>query len=815
MVRRRARGDLSRLLLAATAVAWLAAAHSGPAAENRRPWTVYLAQDKHLDYNWCGSTTEIELRMAALVDYYLDSTGQGRTACWNLDSTLWDEVYRRHRGEAGSTRLREAIREGRIGYAGNYAVLLWGILDTETAIRTCYGMVPIEQATGVDPRTALVMENAGLTWGVANVLSECGFDFLGRGIYPLRAESYQRQRQPYPLFWWEAPNGQRILVHWDLYGDTKAWGGYAEGFRLSELAGVRPDAGRVQVVAESSDPGVFDKRCQYIRQTVARYEAYGGAYPISSILLLGTGHDGWICTGDLSAFVRRFNAASDGSIRMVDGRYQDFFEAAEKEIGDKGLEIPIQKGSFGICWEEWAAHLAGQSAQFREAQRLLRLAEAAQALEFMRGRGERRERDLIRHGFTELLKFAEHDFGGIDRRLAALSAAARAHAVTQALDIGRSLGPALPEPDVPSAAELQPEETAFPWRGGRVVFDPARCAIVSLAGANGRPWVEARSGRGLGELVATKYRSRATPQAVLPPAAGTPGQVNLQDLSCRRAGERVTIRADYECSGFQIRSRWLFHPSEPWIDVDYRLEGGWTDEPQSVEFAFPFALDAATYRYDAPGAILTAGPEASGGDDLPGANPELFAGVTFSAASGPDRSVLVIAPDTFLWRFAAADAPSAQIVSMPMMNLTGNDKQFGQGGQRQWTFRYRIVLGEGPFDPVKAVAEANRLAVPPFAWVPGQPDFLPEMRSLDLDFAGGPLLAFKVAEDDRRLILRFWNVRDKPVQGSLKLPSGWGKAQRCDALERQLGPLEAADGRLRFDAAARGFVTVALVREDH
>jgi len=43
------------------------------AAERDRQWTVYLAQDKHLDYNWCGSTTEIELRMAALLDYYLDA----------------------------------------------------------------------------------------------------------------------------------------------------------------------------------------------------------------------------------------------------------------------------------------------------------------------------------------------------------------------------------------------------------------------------------------------------------------------------------------------------------------------------------------------------------------------------------------------------------------------------------------------------------------------------------------------------------------------------------------------------------------------
>jgi len=780
-------------------------------AERQPEWTVYLAQDKHLDYNWCGSTTEIELRMAALLDYYL-SARQDQGVRWNLDCTLWDEVYRRHRGDAGAARLHEAIREGRIGYAGNYAVLLWGILDTETAIRACYGAMPMERATGVEARTALIMENPALTWGAANVLSECGFDFLGRGIYTLRAESYNHQREAFPLFWWEAPNGRRILVHWDLYHDTKTWGGYAEAFQLSALAGVRPDAGRVQVIGDSADPEVFEKRCDYIRQTVARYEAYGEAYPISSILLLGTGHDGWICTSDLSGFVRQFNAASGGSIRLVDARYQDFFEAAEKEIEQKHLQIPTLKGSFGICWEEWAAHLAGQTAEFREAERLLRLAEAADAVRFMEGRADKQQRDLIRHGFRELLKFAEHDFGGTDRRRAALSAGARAHAVTQALDIGRSLAPGLSETVRPNITDFVSENTTFAWRGGQVTFDPARCAVASITDTDDRQWVRPDAALLFGEFVPTRYQSRAKPDAVIPPTANASSPLHLNELVCRRAGHGVSIRADYERSGFQVRCDWTFHAAAPWIDVTYRLEGGWNDDPQSVEFAFPFDFDTGRYHYDAPGAILVAGSEQAGGDDLPGANPELYAGVTFSAVSDRDRSALVIAPDSFLFRFGASHA---QILSMPMMNLTGNDKQFGQGGQRRWMFRYRIVLQPNALDPVQAVSEASQFATPPYLQVPEHAPALPGLETLDIDFPGGPLLAFKVAEDGHRLILRFWNVTAKSVCGSLKLPDGWGSGERCDALERGLGTLEVIDGRIRFSAEAEGIATIALARDSH
>jgi len=777
---------------------------------------VYVCQDKHLDYNWCGSTTEIELRMAELVDYYLDAS-RNQDVRWNLDSTLWDEVYRRHRGEAGTHRLREAIREGRIGYAGNYAVLLWGILDTETAVRACYGAMPIEQASGVEARTALIMENPGVTWGAANILTECGVDFLGRGIYHLRAESYNRRRDPYPLFWWEASNGRRVLVRWDLYNDTRTWGGYAEAFQLSGLAGVRPDAGRVQTIDDSNDRTVFDKRCQYIHQTVARYEAYGDAYPISSILLLGTGHDGWICTSDLSRFIREFNAASDDAVRLVDARYQDFFEAAEKEIEQKDLEIPTLKGSFGSCWEEWAAHLAGLTSRFREAERLLRLAEAAYALEFMAGHADEQQRELIHHGFTELLKFAEHDFGGTNRLRAAQSAGARAHAVTLAMDIGRSLAPPSESARRFSDREFQPEKPEFDWRGGKVVFDPSRCAVTSLIGADGRAWVTSGAKRAFGEFLHTSYASRAKPDAVFPPIADTSGHVKLRELSCRRAGDEVRIRADYECSGFEIESQWLFHGTQPWIDVTYHLENGWTDAPQSVEFAFPFAFDSATYRYDAPGAILLAGPRRVGGDDLPGANPELFAGVTLSAVSDQQRTALVIAPDTLLWRFGpvwgAAAAPCAQIVSMPMMNLTGNDKQYGQGGQRRWVYRYRIVLQYHGFDPVRALVEANRFATPPYPQVSNEPPCLPGLTALDIDFPDGPLLAFKVGEDNRRLILRFWNVTDQPAEGSVKLPGGWTGAERCDALERKLDLLKVENGRVWFTARRHGFATVALFRE--
>ena len=85
------------------------------------------------------------------------------------------------------------------------------------------------------------------------------------------------------------------------------------------------------------------------------------------------------------------------------------------------------------------------------------------------------------------------------------------------------------------------------------------------------------------------------------------------------------------------------------------------------------------------------------------------------------------------------------------------------------------------------------------------------LAALEIDFPGGPLLAFKVAEDDRRLNIRFWNVSAEAVRGSLRMPSGWSSGESCDALERPESRLDVTpEGRVEFTAAPRGIRTLAL-----
>ncbi len=800
-----------------------------------RSWTIYLAQDKHLDYGWCGTETEVESRMAALVDGYLALAEAGR-ARWNLDCSLWLDAYRRQRGDQGAARLLNAIGQGLIGYGGQYNVMLWGLMGPELAVRALRGGREIESATGRPATVALVMENAGMPWGVANILAACGVRRLARGIFGLRAESYLHERAPYPLFWWVAPDGSRLLVHWPPYDSTRTWGGYAEASELLRLAGEGWDAFHTLHTGDRNTEEVYAARVAYIAATVARYEALGPNYPVSSILLLGTGWDNWTVTEDISRFIERYNAREPQGIRLVDARYDEFFDAIEAEVGERELVLPTFRGSYGICWEEWGAHVAGQLADLRRAERLVARAEARGALASIhaaneapaRPRAQRLNGGPIWEATRALLRFVEHDMGGCDLSTAAISVGDRAASTTRALDIATELGG--------SAAERKERQRSgaswrsladrealvrIPWCGGQAAVDPRRCAVVELVDGAGQTWLPPCNGAapGLGEFISTHYAGEGPFRQVLPPTL--PAEPDpMVDLVLRRDDDSgCELRIEGRRWGIAYTAWWHLHSEADLLDVTYHLRGGWDGAPQSVQVAFPLALDAPRYRYDSVGAILTAGRQSAGGDDLPGANPVLYALHTFAAAhqeaGAVPRGAVLVSPDAPLVLWGEVASPivgplPAGIVSMPMMNLTRNDHQFYQGGRSEWTFRYRLALERGAFDPLRALAYAQGAGDPPFLWLPGATPLNPAVEVLEIAFPGGPLLACKAADDGRGLVLRFWNVLDAPCRGSLRLPDGLTCAERCDALERPLGPLPVAAGRARFEAPGRGLVTVVL-----
>jgi hypothetical protein len=122
------------------------------------------------------------------------------------------------------------------------------------------------------------------------------------------------------------------------------------------------------------------------------------------------------------------------------------------------------------------------------------------------------------------------------------------------------------------------------------------------------------------------------------------------------------------------------------------------------------------------------------------------------------------------------------------------------------------TLLTGRCDLLQIVHEAQWYGVPPYLRLPGEEGVLPGLAALEVAFGGGPVVAFKVADDGKRLILRLWNVLDRPEQGTARLPEGCVRAEQCDALKRRIGDLGVERGRMVCTVSARGIGTVAFCR---
>lgn len=71
-------------------------------------------------------------------------------------------------------------------------------------------------------------------------------------------------------------------------------------------------------------------------------------------------------------------------------------------------------------------------------------------------------------------------------------------------------------------------------------------------------------------------------------------------------------------------------------------------------------------------------------------------------------------------------------------------------------------IGSHPGSP------GSQALIKPWKWYHNEE----ESAKINIDFSDGTLLAFKIVEDNQRLILRFWNVLNRATRGSLKPSPG-------------------------------------------
>ena len=727
-----------------------------------RRWTLYWLSTNHTDVGY----TDLQERCLEIHRQNLDAAlarlGRDPDYRWSAECALQIISYAENRDPRQVQALVQALRDGKIGFQALFANLLTGLLDHETAARMIWPAGLFARDNGLGFVSAQITDVPGQTLTFPMILAASGVRYLASGpnpdrALPLLSEAEGRENgltgpwTPYPqLYWWEAPDGSRVL-HWRAHH-------YGDGLRFGFQIGPAEMAKRLSDWL-LTDPVFLAPDWPY--DVALLYGCQWDNAPVDERMIT-----------NLEDFNRRYAYP-----RIVPGRAEDFFRDVETRFGAR---LPVRRGDTGLYWEDGAASTAAELALFRRGQLALRAAELLALWDERTGVTDGPARAAERRAaWRDTLLFGEHTWGAAEsvdapdsrqtveqweykRRFVLGAAAAGDAQVADALrrlalgqdrgtsrvvfnagswnrtDVVRIPGgagrgwtlsggdvPAVDLPDgdalalirdVPALGYVALTESAHPPRppaddgpatgaaagGFRVELDPDTGAVRSLTGPDGKervrtpsPWsglnqpVYVTGGDGSALWTSGDRRTVATP-AVLDVA-----QAALVDARRERLpGIGVRLVARRRLPGFpSFLSTVTLYDSLPWIDVENRLEKEPTLRKEALYFAFPFAVTQPTVELEVPLGRMTVER-----DQQPGACRDWYChqhwvflhdGADGVLWSGPD-SPLVTLNDIVRGAWARRIAPDGTLFAYAMNNYWFTNYAARQGGA--FTFRFRISL---------------------------------------------------------------------------------------------------------------------------
>jgi alpha-mannosidase len=638
-----------------------------------RRWTLYWLSTNPTDIGY----TDLQERCLEIHRENLDSALARLPAHpgyrWTAECAYQVVSYLENRAAPAGTALLQAIRDGTIGFGALFANVLTGLLDHETYARLVWPAGLLAREHGFGYASAQASEVPGHPATFPLVLAASGVRYLATAVNPERAapllppDDAARwvggEGTPYPqLYWWEGPDGSRVLHSRNLISTNASRFGFDVGpeamaHRLSDWL--------------TTDPTLLSP-----------------AYPFDVLLLYGAQYDNALMDDRLVENLEEFNRRY-AFPRLVPGRAEDFFHEVEQRFG---RTLPVARGDTGLYWEDGALSTAAELATFRRAQLAARTADLlalwdrrldAGDGEALAARGRRQAER--RAAWRDLLLFGEHTWGAdvsvsepesratvaqweykrrfLDSAVAAVTDAvsygllrlgrataagpgrlvfnaspwARSDVVAVPDGAGKrwSVGsvdqPAVDLPDgsaliqvgeVPALGYVRVDESdraALPVSdegvaleaaagGHSVALDPATGAVRSWKGPDGvervRPdaWAGlnqvVRATGGAGSALWTEWAREALAQ---PPLLALAQAKLVTARRERLPGIGVRLVADRALDGFSmLRSTVTVYETLPWIDIENRLAKTPTLEKEAVYVAFPFALAQPTVEIEVP-----------------------------------------------------------------------------------------------------------------------------------------------------------------------------------------------------------------------
>jgi hypothetical protein len=829
----------------------------------QRKWLVFVAPSAHTDIGYTDVQPKCAERHSENIDKAIDLCRRFPGFHWNLEVAWQAENYIHSRSGPLLADFYRFAKEGRLGIQALYCNMLTGLCSHEELCRLTWFAHKLSRQHGLPFKSAMISDVPSQEAAMPTILAGAGIRYFSSGSNRDHSYPFNHLFGSKP-FWWEGPDGSRVLT---LYVEN-----YSYASRWALDATLEAARAKVTEALEGYEKrtdypydavflhGAVSDNCPLVPNLASVVKEWNERYEYPKIIL---SHN-----ADFFAYIEKKYGDKLPVYRGSGGAYwedgagssarettrcrnaHEYVGSVEKmlalaeRIGGKKRYRPeaiydVWRNCMLYDEHTWGAYCSVDKPEsdFTKAQWKIKAQFATDAVNGARKlleQGSNALASLVRTDGPALVVFNPTSWPRselVDGTLLEGRGVAEPDVASYALPGG----PLLLVKDVPPCGyrvlKLDSERKAIPCESAegsviesrfyRVEFDRASGGIISIRDKElGRELVDAKAPFPLNQYVyVTGYNQRLIidPKAPLPPLKLTgSGKATLRRQRWPGAGEMMWVESSGPMTP-KISSLIQIWDDIKQIGIVNIVEKNLTYEREGVYFAFPFAAQRPTFRFEAPAAIIN--PEK---DMLPGGCRDWFSVQHFVEIEGRDATIAWATPDAPLVCFQdiyrgkwLTELPmlNGHLYSYVMNNYWHTNYLAGQGDD--FTFRYSIT--SRPKSDLVASARFGWTASNPLVTVPvkANPNGpLPNTPTslVSVDEPNVIVTATKRADDGDDLVIRLWELTGKATTAHLRLdrhiPAA--AAQACNLVEEPQGPLEFRDGVVAVPIRGSGLAIVRV-----
>jgi len=830
----------------------------------QRKWRIYVAPSSHTDIGYTDLQPKCAERHCQNTDLAVQLLEKFPDFRWNLEVAWQAEEYLASRKGVQLAAFLEAAREGKIGVQALYCNILTGLCSHEEACRLLAYAACLNRHHKIPYRSAMISDVPTQEASLPMILAGSGIRYFSSGINNDRAYTFTQMQARSPC-WWEGPDGSRVLMmYMPGYAHASGWGldQSVETARSRVLAQLQHFADRKDYPFDAVFlHGAVSDNCPLNPRLAEVCQAWNQRYEYPKVILCHNAdffehiekHYGEklpVFRGSAGTYWEDGAGSSARETALVRNAHEqtatgERFLALAERIGQAKLAQP---GTIQAVWRNcmlydehtWGAYcsISQPESEFTRAQWKIKAKFALDAAE-----GAKR---LLDNGASALGSLVRTD----GRALVVFNPSSWAR--TDVVQVKLPEGISVAEPDVPVspcpagsailvrdvppggyrvlrlgadrrlAAPQTAEGNVIESRHYRVEFEPSTGAVRSIHDKRlGRELVDAQAPYRLNQYLYVSggngTRIVANPQGPEPKLTiSTPTSAKLRRMRQAGVADMMFVETSAAMTP-TITSLVIVWEDLPRIDFINRLTKTLTYDKEGVYFAFPFAAERPTFRYEVPAGIVCANT-----DMLPGACLDWFTVQHFVEVEGKDAAITWATPDAPLvcfqdinrgkWQNSLRFA-NGHVYAYVMNNYWHTNYLAGQSGE----FTFRFALTSRP--------KSDRTACARFGWDVSNPLIgvavgpnpqgkLPGDAASLISVAEPNVMVIGVkrSETGEGLVVRLWELEGRPTTAHLRLdpriPAT--RATACNLVEVPGQPLETRDGTVAVPIRGCGLATVRI-----